>query len=250
MASDVSRNACEKKLAVNKMNGNKDTLPKLGLTGECLILSLKYLRSSHQTQFNSLVNKIKKRTKHPQTLAIILLYISFIISFCANPLYYIKMSSFDVTEFESMVSLDKPINSSAATRWERRAARQQQPSSQQPSQSDRYIPNRSGMDFDLMMNSDENGDANTSDHAKLLLANTLENKGDARVLAFKNKAPAPADGYQSSLKVLYSAQTAKKEVTKPTRHIPSAPIRVLDAPDMLDDYCKSFASPMPFLFYK
>jgi cell division cycle protein 20 (cofactor of APC complex) len=153
------------------------------------------------------------------------------------------MSSFDVTEFESMVSLDKPINSSIATRWERRAARQQSSSSQQASQSDRYIPNRSGMDFDLMMTSDENGDANTtSDHAKLLLANTLENKGDARVLAFKNKAPAPADGYQSSLKVLYSAQSAKKEVAKPTRHIPSAPIRVLDAPDMLDDYCKIFSN--------
>lgn len=153
------------------------------------------------------------------------------------------MSSFDVTEFESMVSLDKPINSSMATRWERRAARQQLSSSQQ-SQSDRYIPNRSGMDFDLMLNTstDENNDANTStsDHAKLLLANTLDtSKSDSRVLAFKNKAPAPADGYQSSLKVLYSSQSAKKEVVKASRHIPSAPIRVLDAPDMLDDYCKS-----------
>jgi cell division cycle 20, cofactor of APC complex len=192
------------------------------------------------------------------------------------------MSQFDVTEFESMMSLDRPLNSSTATRWERRAARQQQLSSsqgqgstqpsqqqsqqsqqQQPSQSDRYIPNRSGMDFDLMMNmsTDENGgtDGNTSmtsEHAKLLLANTLGEstdggggKSSSRVLAYKNKAPAPADGYQSSLKVLYSgAQSAKKEVVKTSRHISSAPVRVLDAPDMLDDYCES--NPIRLFFIK
>lgn len=89
---------------------------------------------------------------------------------------------------------------------------------------------------------------NDSDHAKLLLANTKELNADsgpgssasskARVLAFKNKAPLPVDGYQNSLKILYSAQTVKKEVVKTMRHIPSAPARILDAPDMLDDYCK------------
>ena len=60
----------------------------------------------------------------------------------------------------------------------------------------------------------------------------------SRVLAFKNKAPLPAEGYQNSLKILYSAQTVKKEVVKTMRHIPSAPVRILDAPDILDDYCE------------
>lgn len=87
----------------------------------------------------------------------------------------------------------------------------------------------------------ENSGGNDSDHAKLLLATTKdssEGTGKSRVLAFKNKAPAPMEGYQNSLKVLYSSQTTKKEVTKSSRHISSAPVRILDAPDMLDDYCK------------
>jgi len=50
----------------------------------------------------------------------------------------------------------------------------------------------------------------TSEHAKLVVANTFDQ--GARALSYKNKAPAPAEGYQSSLKVLYSAQAAKKEV--------------------------------------
>lgn len=59
-----------------------------------------------------------------------------------------------------------------------------------------------------------------------------------RVLAFRNKAPAPEEGYQNSLKVLYSQNKGRAGagVSRPTRHIPSAPVRVLDAPDLLDDY--------------
>eukprot|EP01032_Pedospumella_encystans_P038718 gene38718-43882_t len=60
---------------------------------------------------------------------------------------------------------------------------------------------------------------------------------NSRVLAFKNKAPAPSEGHSNSLKVLYSTQSAKRgEVVKSTRHIASAPVRVLDAPSLLDDY--------------
>ncbi len=48
-----------------------------------------------------------------------------------------------------------------------------------------------------------------SNYAKVLAANTnIETLGEnTRVLAFKHKAPLPKDGYQSSLKVLYSQQT-------------------------------------------
>ena len=59
----------------------------------------------------------------------------------------------------------------------------------------------------------------------------------AKILAFKAKAPAPPVGYQNSLKVLYSQNKASAgRKRKVTRHIPQAPERVLDAPDMLDDY--------------
>jgi cell division cycle protein 20 (cofactor of APC complex) len=168
--------------------------------------------------------------------------------------------SLDVAEFENMMSLDNPIQSSTATRWERKARQQTSGSlassnGASQSQSDRYIPHRGGMDFDLSNRSllscngqiGDEADVScaTSEHAKLLLANTLDMSTSsltdaskpARVLAFKNKAPAPAEGYQSSVRVLYSAQGAKKETAvKTMRHIPTAPVRVLDAPDMLDDY--------------
>ena len=72
---------------------------------------------------------------------------------------------------------------------------------------------------------------------KILKDNAEGSNKSSRVLAFKNKAPKPAEGYQNSLKVLYSSQTTKKNVqVKTTRHINTAPTRILDAPDMLDDY--------------
>lgn len=64
-----------------------------------------------------------------------------------------------------------------------------------------------------------------------------------RVLAFRTKAPAPAEGFQSSLKILYSqnrsaaaAVRARGGGSSGARHIPSAPDRILDAPDLVDDY--------------
>lgn len=165
---------------------------------------------------------------------------------------YNTNASFDnVTEFENLMSLDNPIKSSTITRWERKQ-RQQQLANQSATATDRYIPNRSGMDFDLNQknslgdenfNSEEMSNDSSSEHAKLLLTNTINDMkgGDSvskgsRVLSFKNKAPAPVEGYQNSLKVLYSTQSTKRDLSKPTRHIPSAPVRILDAPDMLDDY--------------
>jgi cell division cycle protein 20 (cofactor of APC complex) len=79
-----------------------------------------------------------------------------------------------------------------------------------------------------------------SEYAKVLASTTSDLPGDnTRILAFKNKAPAPKDGYQSTLKVLYSQQSGKRnDIVKSTRHIPSAPLKVLDAPEIVDDYCK------------
>jgi len=130
------------------------------------------------------------------------------------------------------MALDNPIKSQP-TRWERKAQ-------QQISASDRYIPNRSGTDFErsTALNNENKDKADDSEHTRLLLANTKDriDGSKTRVLAFKNKAPTPMDGYQNSLKVLYSTQGAKKEIVKANRQISSAPVRILDAPDMLDDY--------------
>eukprot|EP01042_Synura_sphagnicola_P007100 gene7100-9093_t len=64
-----------------------------------------------------------------------------------------------------------------------------------------------------------------------------KSEGGSRILAFKNKAPTPKEGYQSTLKILYSQKLNKKaDLVKPSRHISSSPVRILDAPDILDDY--------------
>jgi cell division cycle protein 20 (cofactor of APC complex) len=146
----------------------------------------------------------------------------------------------DIAEFENMMSLDQPLQSTKLCRWERKQR-------QGEVLADRFIPNRSAMEKSLSQPICENENPRNDDvpelseHAKLLAAGTSDNTVDpnTRVLAYKNKAPAPKDGYQNSLKVLYSQQAAKKVDAKPTRHIASAPIRILDAPDLLDDYCKS-----------
>ena len=115
-------------------------------------------------------------------------------------------------------------------------------------QHDRFIPRRSAMDISAAhykmtkenanINGDVKGrdiDSKTSGEFQKTLADSMD-ATTSRVLAFKNKAPAPADGYQNSLKVLYSQNKSKRVMTKVHRHIASAPERILDAPDIVDDY--------------
>ena len=48
-------------------------------------------------------------------------------------------------------------------------------------------------------------------------------------------------GYQNNLKVLYSSSKTPASSRKTTRHIPQVPERILDAPEIIDDYCKSLS---------
>lgn len=156
-------------------------------------------------------------------------------------------TSYDVAEFENLMSLENPIKSSKATRWERKrnvshmsGSNEDRPSlalseGNHGSNMDRYIPNRSNMDMDMSMSVDDMS-VDQNDFTKLVNETHSLNQA-SRVLAFKTKAPAPKEGYQNSLKILYSSQGAKKaESAKVTRHIPSAPVRILDAPALLNDY--------------
>ena len=82
----------------------------------------------------------------------------------------------------------------------------------------------------------------SGDFHKLLESNLLGSHAPRgkgyRVLAFNNKAPEQEGGYQNGLKLLYSQNKARVAGLSrhPTRHIPSAPVRILDAPHMIDDY--------------
>ena len=63
------------------------------------------------------------------------------------------------------------------------------------------------------------------------------NPGDhSRILSFKSKAPVSKDGHLNNMKVLYSTGKAAAPKAANTRNIPSAPDKILDAPDMLNDF--------------
>jgi cell division cycle protein 20 (cofactor of APC complex) len=72
--------------------------------------------------------------------------------------------------------------------------------------------------------------------ASAFLANG-ENAAAGKILAFKSKAPAPPAGLENAARGVYSSHDgADKKAKKTFRHVPSAPERILDAPELIDDY--------------
>ncbi|KAK9823526.1 hypothetical protein WJX72_003403 [[Myrmecia] bisecta] len=119
-------------------------------------------------------------------------------------------------------------------------------SASKKAQLDRFIPSRKAMDFDLanfnLLKENDNAacsiDASSPSKAeyKKLLAEGLISEKSARILAFKNKAPAPPQGFENSMRSLYTQNAAPRPVKKNFRSLPQAPERILDAPELLDDY--------------
>uniref|UniRef100_A0A6S9SZY3 CDC20/Fizzy WD40 domain-containing protein n=1 Tax=Chrysotila carterae TaxID=13221 RepID=A0A6S9SZY3_CHRCT len=114
-------------------------------------------------------------------------------------------------------------------------------------QGDRFIPHRSAMDLDVShfeltrSCQNENASVNASpakeEYKKELAANLFAGNASNKVLAFKSKAPRPAEDHQNSLRVLYTQNRDAGLLPKRySRHIPQAPERILDAPELLDDY--------------
>lgn len=118
------------------------------------------------------------------------------------------------------------------------------PKSKTPSGGDRYIPNRSAINNELshyLLTRDENneGDLSPSELEKRKAMSELVHGKDiqkSRVLAFQNKAPPPPDGYQNSLKVVYSTSKTPMSSKPTSRYIPLTADRILDAPDIQNDY--------------
>ena len=133
--------------------------------------------------------------------------------------------------------------------------------------SDRFIPNRAAMDLEksshaiLSSTSSSEGEAASvgdrtdgeaseddeptinsvaSDMSEYKTSVLGLDDSKSRILSFADKAPAPKGDTVNNLQVLYSASTTSRKGKSSTkvvsRHIPSAPARILDAPDLLDDY--------------
>ncbi|XP_014286017.1 cell division cycle protein 20 homolog isoform X1 [Halyomorpha halys] len=108
---------------------------------------------------------------------------------------------------------------------------------------DRFIPTRSATDFELghfKLNDDGNKDDEAKSPSQVEMERAMTENlagrdlAGARILAFQKKAPEPPGGHQNPLKIVYSQSKTPKNAL--TRYIPQAPDRILDAPDILDDY--------------
>ena len=77
------------------------------------------------------------------------------------------------------------------------------------------------------------------EYNKQLAENLLSdsNGTNSKILAFKSKAPAPPSGFENPMSAVYTSNSgAAIKAKRQLRHIPQAPERILDAPELLDDY--------------
>ncbi|KAI8770414.1 cell division cycle protein 20 [Biomphalaria glabrata] len=119
------------------------------------------------------------------------------------------------------------------------------PSNKTPGrQQDRFIPCRSTTDMeyghyalmkkceDDVENETANGNENKQEYQEQL-KEAMEVK-DCKILNFRTKAPAASNS--NNLHVLYSCGKVGAKQSTSSRFIPKEPDRILDAPEMLDDY--------------
>ncbi|KFM67418.1 Cell division cycle protein 20-like protein, partial [Stegodyphus mimosarum] len=124
--------------------------------------------------------------------------------------------------------------------WSKRLTPGRQNASKSPPSihGDRFIPNRSAMQFELghhMLSKangeEENLSPNSSHYQKTMSENLNGDLSNFRILAYQNKAPQAPTGHANALKILYCSSKNPGSTKKATRHIPQAPERILDAPD-------------------
>ncbi|GAB5357194.1 hypothetical protein AAMO2058_000353200 [Amorphochlora amoebiformis] len=137
----------------------------------------------------------------------------------------------DMSELNEVLAM--PIKSSLPTRWERKARERSK------RDGDRFIPNRKAMNKDLMRIDREDLENRNPENQKFssMVAQTiLKSDSASKILSYRNKAPKPSDSHLNKLRVLYAANRETVRVRRQYRHINSTPERVLDAPDLEDDY--------------
>lgn len=108
---------------------------------------------------------------------------------------------------------------------------------------DRYIPNRSTMQMDvasflLTKENEPLDDTPTQKDQQKAWALNLNgfDVEEAKILRLSGKPQNAPQGYQNNLKVLYSQNSTPGSSRKPGRYIPSMPDRILDAPEIRNDY--------------
>ncbi|PHT95852.1 Cell division cycle 20.1, cofactor of APC complex [Capsicum annuum] len=106
-------------------------------------------------------------------------------------------------------------------------------------QLDRFIPNRSAMDFDYAhymlsggkVTKEHVGINSSSKEAYLKLLAQVFNMNRTRILTFKNKPPPSVERVSESPSHIQQSKIVKKQ-----RYFPQSAERTLDAPDILEDF--------------
>ncbi|KAI4460335.1 cell division cycle 20 cdc20 fizzy -related [Holotrichia oblita] len=110
-----------------------------------------------------------------------------------------------------------------------------------PSGGDRFIPSRSATNFDLghfkITQNEENASPSKQELQRVICENLHGNDiRTQKILSYQKKAPAAPEGFQNPMRVLYTQTKTPASVKSSNRYIPQAPDRILDAPDIIDDY--------------
>ncbi|XP_058573734.1 cell division cycle protein 20 homolog isoform X3 [Neofelis nebulosa] len=178
------------------------------------------------------------------------------------------------SDLHSLLQLDAPIPNAPPARWQRkakeaagpapspmRAANRSHSAGRTPSRTpgkssskaqttpskpggDRYIPHRSASQMEVASfllskeNQPENSQTPTKkEHQKAWALNLNGfDVEEAKILRLSGKPQNAPEGYQNRLKVLYSQKTTPGSSRKTCRYIPSLPDRILDAPEIRNDY--------------
>ncbi|XP_041357187.1 cell division cycle protein 20 homolog [Gigantopelta aegis] len=112
-----------------------------------------------------------------------------------------------------------------------------------PNAGDRFIPNRSSTQFEmghykLGVESDDDDQLlspSQQEFQRVMNGNLNGDILDSKIIAYKAKAPSAPEGLNNNLRVLYSTSKCHS-ATKTMRQVPQVPERILDAPEILDDY--------------
>ena len=116
---------------------------------------------------------------------------------------------------------------------------------------DRFIPNRSDMDMDLSSFRATGVDASSEKEVvsqeeieaqqfrqELGRGMGIQTPSKSRILSFAEKAPAPKAGYHDAINMMWTKNSTRSKTKRSliNRVIPDAPDKVLDAPEMMNDY--------------
>lgn len=107
--------------------------------------------------------------------------------------------------------------------------------------ADRFIPLRSTSRFDFahykLQHSDGGNEENPDMNRELERALTNnDDVSNTKIFSYQKKAPSAPDGFQNPNRVLYTQTRTPASVRNSSRYIPQASDRILDAPDIIDDY--------------